>query len=344
MASNSGTTLEVKVAAYFQSYGYYVKRGINVISGQEGSDATDVDALAINFTPTQSEERVIIDCKDKDRPKPYERILWVSGLQKYSEATRAVFSAPRIPLAAREFAMRGGVEILDVSTIDERLSNFKYLDYGYGAGSASLTSELELKWAGAKKESRELNSSYVDMLSTTIYGRPLTNLNRIINFSHKIYKMKLSTPDAAWIKRFICLEGASLFSLMLCRIAAETRTLRQDDREAIIKKGLTYGEIDPKVIERIYKITGMGEDPISPPDYANSILDLMNSLFRLGDAAKMASYCDLYIFGHSILKSGGISEDPNYKDIFNNIERPSKEIISAFSYSTGIPIEYLIRR
>lgn len=344
MTANSGTRLEIKVAAYFQSYGYYVKRGVNVTSGIAQSDATDIDVIAINFTPTDSEERVIIDCKDGDRPKPYERILWVSGLQKYAGANRAVFAARRIPLHAREFAIRGGVEILDSSAIEERVSQKKHVDYGYGAASSSLTIEIERKWASIRSENKQLRTSYIDMLSTLIFGNYVTSLNRIISYAQTIYQLKSTSADEAWMKRHICFEGASLFSLMIARIASETKILRESDREALIKKRLTYGEISPAVIERIFQIAGLGDDPIASPDYANNIFELIKENTGISTMQSVAFYTDLYLFGHCLLKTGGISEDPRYEKEFEAIENIAKSFISAYCYAAKIPIDYILRR
>ncbi|CAM3574707.1 hypothetical protein DEFR109230_03610 [Deinococcus frigens] len=313
-------------------------------SGVDNSDATDVDVVAVNFTPTDAEERVIVDCKDRERPKPYERILWVSGLKKYASANRAVFSAPRIPLHAREFAMRGGVEILDSPTIDERIESKKYIDYGYGAASHSLTVELERKWSSVRSQNRELKSSYTDMLSTVIHGNPVTNLNRIISYAISVYNIKPSNSDIAWLKRHICLEGASLFALMLARIASETRILRSTDREDNIRKKLTYGEINPNVIERIFRIAGLGDDPIAAPDYSTNIIEIINEYTGSSTMNLVPFNTDLYIFGHCLLKTGGISEDPAYQIAFPAIEKDAKSIISAYCYATKIPLDYILRR
>jgi len=69
-----GDKLELRGAAYFQAHGYLVRRSVSLAVAAGTADATDIDLLAIRFSVPLAEERLVADCKDRRKPKPFERI------------------------------------------------------------------------------------------------------------------------------------------------------------------------------------------------------------------------------------------------------------------------------
>lgn len=78
--ARKGPGLELQTAAYFQGLGYLVRRGVKLAVAAGSADATDIDVLAIRFSVPLAEERLIADCKDRKKSRPFERILWTRGL------------------------------------------------------------------------------------------------------------------------------------------------------------------------------------------------------------------------------------------------------------------------
>src|SRR6185503_10890361 len=113
----TGDRLEFNAAAYFQAQGFVVRRGVMLSVAAGTADATDIDLLAIRFAVPLLEERVVADCKDRRKPRPFERILWTRGLASFADATQAVVVLPKAGWQAREFAARGKVDVLEIGEI-----------------------------------------------------------------------------------------------------------------------------------------------------------------------------------------------------------------------------------
>ena len=101
---DKGLAREIKTAMYFQSHGFLVRQGVKLAIAAGTADVTDIDVLALRFNTPLEEERLVIDCKDKKKSKPFERILWTVGLSTFAQANRAVVVLPSAPWQAREFA------------------------------------------------------------------------------------------------------------------------------------------------------------------------------------------------------------------------------------------------
>lgn len=89
-----GPGLELRTAAYFQGLGYLVRRGVKLAVAAGSAGVTDIDVLAIRFSVPLAEEKLIADCKDRKKPKPYERVLWTRGLASFARVDRAVWCCP----------------------------------------------------------------------------------------------------------------------------------------------------------------------------------------------------------------------------------------------------------
>ena len=84
MANNSGkgTGFEYDVCQLFTEQNYFTRRSIPIRS-TINQDITDVDVLGIKYTYPFEKKVIICDCKNKVKPKPFERIFWTKGLGEY---------------------------------------------------------------------------------------------------------------------------------------------------------------------------------------------------------------------------------------------------------------------
>jgi len=119
--SSKGGALETQTAAFFQAHGFVVRRGVKLAVGSGTTEATDIDVLGFRFGVPLAEQRLVVDCKDRRKPKPFERVLWTKGLAAFAQADYAVVVLPRAPWQARDFATRGKVELLDATEIERFL-------------------------------------------------------------------------------------------------------------------------------------------------------------------------------------------------------------------------------
>ena len=82
--ASRGPRMEYLVAAVLQGEGYLVRRALAIRSGPTGQDVTDIDVIGFRFSRPFQMHRVICDCKEKGRPKPFERILWAKVSPSFS--------------------------------------------------------------------------------------------------------------------------------------------------------------------------------------------------------------------------------------------------------------------
>ena len=97
MANNSGkgTGFEYDVCQLFTEQNYFTRRSIPIRS-TINQDITDVDVLGIKYTYPFEKKVIICDCKNKVKPKPFERIFWTKGLGEYVGVDDEYIALPKI--------------------------------------------------------------------------------------------------------------------------------------------------------------------------------------------------------------------------------------------------------
>ncbi|HKR59291.1 MAG TPA: hypothetical protein VJS64_06115, partial [Pyrinomonadaceae bacterium] len=212
-----GDNLELRAAAYFQSQGYFVRRSVMLSVAAGTADATDVDLLGIRFNVPLTEERLVADCKNRRKPRPFERILWTRGLASFANATQAVVILPRGVWQAREFATQGRVEVLESFEIERFLKTVGSSFTPFGDANP------ELSYRRRQNDSRELAREDLRLRQMLVVGHPLTNLNRIIKILSDIGHGVPREGDSFWMTRYVCSDAAVIASIMLVRFAAESK-------------------------------------------------------------------------------------------------------------------------
>lgn len=344
-----GSKLEFQAAAYFQNLGYLVRRGVGLVTSSGTSDVTDIDILAIRFAAPLSEERVVIDCKNKKKPHPYERILWVKGLSFFANANRQAVILPNVPWQAREFGEQGSVEILnskDLPSDDTDSGENGTIAFSDADQKLELITNIRKKYAkqydqdaarGLAREEIELNRMLVE-------GHPITNLNRIIvmlsEVGGSIDKDTGQESDyLRWLKLKTCCNGAVIAGVMLLRFACENKWTMESDWTAYAQKKMTYGDISPQQAQRLAgKLVGEAQigDSLSPT-YTEELISVIKMLIEDQDmAAKVPYALDYYLFGSLSLTYSNKSERIVPRQVEEKTMRAVRQIISALSYAAEI--------
>ncbi len=187
--TKKGDSLELRAASYYEAQGYLVRRGVMLSVSSQTADATDIDLLALRFSVPLNEERLIADCKDRKRPKPFERILWTRGLASFSNATQAIVVLPKAMWQVREFASEGKIQVLESYEVDRYLKTVsaRYLPFSDADPVVS-----RLLYQNTDRESYREDLRLRQML---VFGHPLTNLNRIIKTLQFTGKTALGLAD-----------------------------------------------------------------------------------------------------------------------------------------------------
>lgn len=255
-----GMRHEYLVASVFQGQGYLVRRGVPLRYGPNGQDATDIDVLGIRFTPPFQPHRIICDCKDKQRSKPYERIFWAKGLASFVNAAEVYVSLPKSNLEIIKFARSGQVRILTQSVIEDYLAKlYNNRSYRYGLADASFAEALYGRLSPLLKKDKIAVSTLFQVRSLYLVDDPYISLN----ISMAIMKdaaegIRESARDGGvsfefW--RFIAADLTVLTSLFILYIAADTIGLQKSDRTQHIIERLTYGDIAPAKAREIFGLS-----------------------------------------------------------------------------------------
>ncbi|MBL8624851.1 MAG: hypothetical protein JNK64_26315 [Myxococcales bacterium] len=91
--------------------GYFSVRGVPFRFG--GHDVTDIDVWLYLRPSSLTRERILVDAKDKGKPKALERVLWVKGLQSITGVEGSIVATTDKRPAVRQFGEAHGVLVLD---------------------------------------------------------------------------------------------------------------------------------------------------------------------------------------------------------------------------------------
>ncbi|MEN1990686.1 hypothetical protein [Paenibacillus hubeiensis] len=244
-SGEKGFSLEYAVTGYFQGQGYLTRRSIPVHSGPANQDATDVDVVGIYFTMPFKGHRIICDCKNKQRSKPYERVFWAKGLGEFSKADDVYVSLPKVSSEIINFALKEKVRIVTSDKINE-ISSTPLGSYGvadevfYKPIFDSINKVIKLDKL-AERDWQTVRKLY-------LRDDPYTCINIAFSYLDKSLKqLKIDDKNADrfifW--RYLACELIVLVSLQLLWICEDTFLLSVEDRAERIINRLTYGQFQP---------------------------------------------------------------------------------------------------
>lgn len=338
-----GPGLELQTAAYFQSLGYLVRRGVKLAVAAGSADVTDIDVLAIRFSVPLSEEKLIADCKDRKKPKPYERVLWTRGLASFARVDRAVVVLPRVPWQAREFSAQGGVEIVETREVSGKASDNELPYWPYGEADPALDQLTTLRKQRVQQQNinvaKELAKEELKLRQMLLIGHPLTNLNRIIQALSSVGKQADQGPvETRWLRLRTCYNAAVIAGVMLVRFACETKWTPEEEWSEYARKKLTFGDVPPNKARQLAKLaldTNFFEG-LPSPEYTEEIVGVVGALISQPAAASTVPQAlDYKLFGQEL----GSEEAPESQIgvIDAGSAKLGKQILSALSYAAEVP-------
>ena len=296
-----GGNLEYTVAAVFQGQGYLVRRAVPLKYGSRGQDATDIDVLGIKFTQPFQPHRIICDCKEKQRSKPYERIFWTKGLSYFVNATETYVSFPKANFDIINFAKSGQVRILTEEVLrDSLIKTYGSERHPYGMANPSFYEPFYKRMSPLL--GKETEAAIILTLTKNLYlvDDPYVSLNIcLLNLRKSANMIKITEevkPDVVDLWKFVTADLCVATSLILLYIASDTIGLSKSQRERRIIERLTYGDISPNKAREIFRLakelaieTAKSLNPEKPhqtflpfdigqiqaPEYAQNIIGLV---------------------------------------------------------------------
>lgn len=317
---SKGFDFENKVVEYFRSQGYLAKRGISLTT-ENKQDATDIDVYGTKFIYPFIETTLICDCKNKARPKPFERIFWTKGVAEYVRVNNIYVALPKVQTEVSKFALDININLLS----NDAINKFEGEKFSHGLNNInSIDSNKELKVV------------YSSIKKLYIYRNPYMMLNVCIGNIKLVSKqIKFCEKDIAKHYKLILSELVIIFSLAILRICSKLMSLDEKHREEYLLNKLTYGEMPADkaksiiagtsklALEVIKKETGVAKynldefDFIRPPEYAYDIIGLISRAIE-----KPKYYVDLpqnldYIMFELFLNDRELDE-LEFKNIFGS--------------------------
>ena len=254
-----GTRLEYLVASVFQGQGYLVRRTVPLRYGPTGQDATDIDVLGVKFTEPFQPHRIICDCRERQRVKPYERIFWAKGLSSFVNAAETYVSFPKSSLEIVNFAKSGQVRILTQNVLEDSLAKIYGANrHAYGLANGLFFEPFYRRISPLLGKERDATCILFQTRTLYLVDDPYVSMNNSLSYLKTSADMLRKVGDTSreifdlW--RFAAADLAVITSLLLLYIASDTIGLSKIERERHIVERLTHGDVSPRKAEEIFRL------------------------------------------------------------------------------------------
>lgn len=242
-SSRVGETYEESVKDFFIKNGYFTIKGLLYKDGKHL--ITDVDIWGYKNFGSYSYEKIIVDCKNKKRPKMAERILWTIGLKSSLSIEKAFVAVNKRNYEFQEFAVKNNIQILDPSVIDVK-TNFENIveDEFY-----EILNKNESVGSLFKENYEELKSLAIGKLD-------IKSLNKVLYIVKHFIERHSINPDTATFR--MVLFSLSILFLLLDMLHMKYKSISEEYSMNKILDGIKYGDDTNKIkqfSEVISKIT-----------------------------------------------------------------------------------------
>lgn len=342
--AHKGASLELRTAAYFQAHGFLVRKGVSLSVAAGSAEVTDIDLLAIRYSVPLNEERLVADCKEKRRSRPFERILWTLGLATFSNATQKIVVTQRPPWQAREFASQGGVQILDQDTIDDYLTSNVGQFTPFGEASFLFSKRYSQNRAASSTVLREVLRNDLRLRQMLVLGHPITNINRIIKTLRTVNEeFNSNSAEAKWMQKYVSYNAAVIASVMLLRFICEIKWTPPSDWMDYARKRLTYGDVPRQKARQLarFALDQDWSDELPAPEYSDELIKLVDILAKDPWTSLHIPYViDLQLMGCNLGDT-----PPTFWPSFITASREeilstSRKLLSVLSYAANLPSDY----
>jgi len=242
-----GTDFEYQLCKLFQKQGFFVRRAIPVKT-DELKDVTDVDVLAINTLPMFRYTKVICDCKNKQKPKPYERILWTKGLGIYLNIEETYIALPKATQDVFYFAKQCDVKILTKDKISKLVNGY---NFGYTDDSFYLEFFKGIELLLKDKEYIEI-CKYINVIKQQyLSNKPYMSFNIAIVALSKMTKLidNNSSKELMNLIKYVIAESSILLCYSFINICNDLLGINDTELRNYVSTKLAYGNDNPDSIK-----------------------------------------------------------------------------------------------
>ena len=293
-----GEHTEYRIARLFVWMGYFVRRGREIYTAGRLDQATDLDVLALKYSALFSKEVITIESKTGG-DGPLDRVFWLSGLRKFVGADRALlYRGSPTKWNIKDFAKESGVEIFDpirLSALEKRYVAEPEL--WLGICDWDFLRERIVSWNKTLATHPKYKELYQTLVTEVRYNEPFALIAFWIHHLRGLVHDHAREKDAVQeLVRFLIADAVGQLAVSFLNVAQSTVDLNAVERRGLVEKKLTFGEEDPRLVERVfhnsYQIAKaairdkLGADveierslfAVPKPDYVSEIVDLIEEL------------------------------------------------------------------
>jgi hypothetical protein len=245
-----GNVLEYRIQRLQIFMGYLVRRGRPIYTIANLDRATDLDVYALRFVEPFSCEIIISECKTGGEG-PLDRIFWLAGLKSYIKAKEALLIRKGTKWNIKEFAKQCQIQVVDLFKIEELEKNFNINDTDWpGLSDIDFIKKEAEGWNRIISSDKRIWELYSTLISEIRFNDSFPAINYLLSQMRLLTKMFKDIPSESFY-RFLFSECISQLLVFCMRISEQCFDLVKDDREGFIRKGLTYGSMEPKYADRL---------------------------------------------------------------------------------------------
>lgn len=249
-----GNDMEYLSAAVFQSQGYLVRRGIPLQVGPGSSDVTDIDVFGVRFSQPFQIHRVVCDCKDRQRSRPYERIFWAKGLGAFVGASETYVALPRPGVDVIHFAKRGQVRVLPEDVLREAARAYTPFSFA----NKGFADRLEKSVHAGMKRAKQSTTVLAQTRRLYLADDPYVAMNiAMINLKLAADTLRGAgglPKEVGDLWQVIAGELLVVCPILLLMMASDTLGLSKEQRAKHITEHLTYGDLPPQKAEEFFDL------------------------------------------------------------------------------------------
>jgi hypothetical protein len=249
-----GDPLEYRVSRLLIHTGFFVRRGRELYTVGHLDTATDLDVLGIRYTEPFRREVQISECKGGTEG-PLDRVFWLSGVKRFVAASHATLVRRSTKWNIKDFASELGVEILDFPRLEdlEKASNIDPAMW-LGASDRDYYVSWQADWNRALSRAPNLAELYLTLVGEVRFHDPFGGINYLLYHLRSLTReLKEQRSTSESFTKFLLAEAVAQLAMFFMRVAEMTVGLSTEDREGMIRKGLTYGHIDARLVDRIFR-------------------------------------------------------------------------------------------
>jgi hypothetical protein len=249
-----GDPLEYRVARFLIHLGFFVRRGREIYTIGDLDQATDLDVFAVRYADMFRREVQICECKS-GREGPLDRVFWIVGVKDYVGAARATIVRKSTKWNIKDFASRAGVEIIDLPRL-ESLEKAIGIEPNYWPSISNrlFFQEYAQEWNKYLATDPILRELYHTLAGEVRFHEPLSAVSFLLHHARALTReLEGSRRAPESLLKFLLSDVIAHLAMFCMRIAEFTFNLSETDRNGYINKGLTYGGLDAKLTERIFR-------------------------------------------------------------------------------------------